>query len=115
MLDVCMAYSSLGNQWQFADKGGESVSVRISGPVNANNGMFLAEMAVAGSGIVYGPCFILQPLIESGKLVRLLAQWDAQRLPIHAVYPTRRHLSAKVQAMTAFLGEWFARQPDKTF
>ena len=32
-----------------------------------------ALLAVAGSGIVHAPCFILQPLIESGKLVRLLA------------------------------------------
>jgi DNA-binding transcriptional LysR family regulator len=109
------AFSSTGNQWQFADKDGEPVSVRIGGPVNANNGMLLAEMAVAGSGIVYAPCFILQPLIERGLLVRLLPDQGVLRLPIHVVYPTRRHLSAKVQALTSFLGDWFAKQADKTF
>lgn len=109
------AYSATGNQWQFEGPDGEPVGVRIGGPINANNGMLLAEMAVAGSGIVYGPCFILQPLIERGLLVRLLPDQGARRLPIHAVYPTRRHLSAKVQAMTGFLGEWFARQPARTF
>jgi DNA-binding transcriptional LysR family regulator len=72
-------------------------------------------MAVAGSGIVYGPCFILQPMIEQGKLVRLLADWRTRRLPIHVVYPTRRHLSAKVQAMTVFLAEWFANQQNRVF
>jgi DNA-binding transcriptional LysR family regulator len=72
-------------------------------------------MAVAGSGIVYGPCFILQPLIEQGKLVRLLPDWRTRRLPIHVVYPSRRHLSAKVQAMTAFLAEWFANQQNRVF
>jgi DNA-binding transcriptional LysR family regulator len=109
------AYSSIGNQWQFEDKNGESVSVRIGGPVNANNAMFLAEMAAVGGGIVYGPCFILEPLIERGLLVRLLPELGVCRLPIHAVYPTRRHLSAKVQAMTGFLGEWFAKPPEKVF
>ncbi len=110
------AYSATGNQWLFpasqsAGKDSEPLSVRIAGPVNANNGMLLAEMAAAGAGIVYAPCFILQPLIARGLLVRVLADLGACRLPIHAVYPSRRHLSAKVQAMTAFLGEWFASQP----
>ena len=77
--------------------------------------MLLGEMAAAGCGVVQGPCFILQPLIASGQLRRLLPDWATLRLPIHAVYPTRRHLSAKVQAMTGFLGLWFAKQPSGTF
>ena len=108
-------YSATGNQWQFEDEVGQSVSVRIGGPVNANNGMLLAEMAAAGSGIVLAPCFILQPLIAAGRLVQVLPEWKQRRLPIHVVYPTRRHLSAKVQAMTGFLGNWFAEQPPRTF
>ena len=86
--------------------------MRIGGPINANNGMLLTEMAVAGSGIVHAPCFILQPFIEQGRLVRLLPDWGVPRLPIQVVYPTRRHLSAKVQAMAGFLAEWFARRED---
>lgn len=103
------SFSATGNHWELEDSGGEPYSVRIGGPIKANNGMLLAEMAAAGSGIVYGPCFILQPMIERGQLVRLLPDWATRRLPIHAVYPTRRHLSARVQAMTCFLSEWFTR------
>ena len=103
-------YSSIGNQWSFEDKDGKPVMTRIGGPINANNGMLLAEIAAAGGGIAFAPCFILQPLIDSGRLQRVLPDWGAPRLAIHAVYPTRRHLSAKVQAMTAFLTEWFAAQ-----
>jgi DNA-binding transcriptional LysR family regulator len=52
----------------------------------ANNGMLLAEMAVAGSGIVYGPCFILAAIVRpAGAPVARLAD---QCLPIHVV--TRR-------------------------
>ena len=114
---ACFTYSfsSTGNFWELEDAAGEPFSVRIGGAIKANSGLFLAEMAVAGSGIVYGPCFILQPLIEQGKLVRLLPDWRTRRLPIHVVYPTRRHLSAKVQAMTAFLAEWFANQQNRVF
>ena len=105
------AYSATGNQWQFADADGQPISVRIGGPINANNGMLLAEMAAAGGGIVLSPCFILQPLLATGRLQRVLPDWTMRQLPIHVVYPTRRHLSAKVQAMTAFLADWFAKHP----
>ena len=105
-------YASIGNQWSFEDKGGEPISVRIGGPINANNGMLLAEIAAAGGGIALAPSFILQPLIDAGRLLRVLPDWSTPRLPIHAVYPTRRHLSAKVQAMASFLRDWFLRCSD---
>lgn len=102
-------YSSIGNQWSFEDRDGKTITTRIGGPINANNGMLLAEIAAAGGGIAFAPCFILQPLIDAGRLQRVLPDWGTPRLPIHAVYPTRRHLSAKVQAMTGFLTDWFAK------
>ena len=103
-------YSALGNQWQFEDNAGQMVNARIGGPINANNGMLLAEIAAAGGGIALAPCFILQPLIDAGRLQRVLPDWNTPRLPIHAVYPTRRHLSVKVQAMANFLKDWFGAQ-----
>jgi len=103
-------YAASGNQWQFEDATGQLAPVRITGPINANNGMLLVELAVAGSGIVQAPCFVLQSAIVRGALVRLLPDWRGQRLPIHVVYQTRRHLSAKVQAMTGFLANWFEKR-----
>ena len=99
-------YSATGHQWQFEGLDGASISVRIGGPIHANNGMLLTELAVAEAGIVFAPCFILQAAITQGKLVRILPDWSLRTLPIQVVYPTRRHLSAKVQAMTAFLAKW---------
>lgn len=103
------SYAASGNQWHFENADGKTAEVRVGGPVNANNGMLLAEMAAAGAGIVQAPCFVLAPLLASGRLVRVLPEWTLRRLPIHVVYPTRRHLSAKVQAMTAFLTRWYAQ------
>ena len=103
------SYAAAGNQWHFENSDGKTAEVRVGGPVNANNGMLLAEMAAAGAGIVQAPCFVLAPLLAAGRLVRVLPEWTLRRLPIHVVYPTRRHLSAKVQAMTAFLTRWYAQ------
>lgn len=113
---ACLTYSHAanGNQAEFTSKAGETVSVRIGGPIHANNGMLLTELAVAEAGIVFAPCFILQAAITQGKLVRILPDWSLRTLPVQVVYPTRRHLSAKVQAMTAFLAKWFARNTNNT-
>lgn len=102
------SYAASGSLWQFQGPGGESTAVRVNGAVRANNGMLLAEMASCGCGIVQVPDFLVQPLLDSGRLVPVLTDWEPPRLPIHAVYPTRRHLSAKVQALVGFLTEWFA-------
>lgn len=102
------AYSSSGNLWRFEHASGETAEIRVTGRVTANNGDLLAEMAAAGSGITMAPDFILQPLIDGGRLQELLPEWALDDIPIHAVYPTRRHLSAKVRAMAGFLAEWFA-------
>ena len=104
------AYESNGSHWSFTDADGSAFTVRIGGQINANNGSLLAEMAAAGCGITRAPCFILQPFIDSGQLRRLLPERPPETLPIHAVYPTRRHLSAKVRALTQFLIERNAQQ-----
>ncbi len=110
---ACLTYAhaASGNAWHFQDPAGERIEVRVSGRVHGNNGVLLAEMAAAGCGITRAPDFILDPLLDDGRLVPILGDWAPPPLPIHAVYPTRRHLSAKVRAMSTFLADWF-RQPD---
>ncbi|MCB1954785.1 MAG: LysR family transcriptional regulator [Rhodocyclaceae bacterium] len=106
---ACLTYAhaASGNAWRFQDPAGDSMEVRVTGRVHANNGVLLAEMAAAGCGITMAPDFILDPLLAEGRLVPILADWAPPPLPIHAVYPSRRHLSAKVRAMSTFLADWF--------
>jgi DNA-binding transcriptional LysR family regulator len=60
-------------------------------------------MAVAGAGVVYEPDFIVAPDILAGRLQRLFSGHLGPLAPIAAVYPSRRHLSAKVRAFVDFL------------
>jgi DNA-binding transcriptional LysR family regulator len=107
---VCLTYAhaAAGQQWPFTASDGTSIAVRVAGPIHADSGILLAELAAAGAGFVQAPDFILQPLLDSGRLVEVLGEWASPPLAVHVVYPTRRHLSAKVQAMTTFLGNWWA-------
>ena len=112
----CLSYANVGlpNTWQFAGKDGHEahVSVRIPPRHRANNGQVLASLAVQGLGIVYAPDFIVAHEIRTGQLVPLLPRHRPPRSPISAVYPSRRHLSAKVRSFVEFLAGRFERQHD---
>ena len=100
-------YSTLRDVWPFRDRAGGEHNIPISGPLQANNGRFLEAMAVAGTGIVYEPDFIVGPDVLSGKLTPILRDFCAPPTSIYVVYPSRRHLSAKVRAFTDFLAARF--------
>lgn len=110
----CLSYTNVGlpNAWRFEPlAGGEPVTARVPQRHRANNGQLLAAMAVAGLGIVYTPDFIVADEIRSGQLVRLLPRHRPPRSPIAAVYPSRRHLSAKVRAFVDYAAARFERDP----
>jgi len=109
----CLSYTLVGqpNVWHFEQAvGGDArIAVRVPLRHRANNGQMLASLAVQGLGIVYAPDFIVAHEIRSGQLLPLLSTFRPPRSPIAAVYPSRRHLSAKVRSCVDFLAGRFAR------
>jgi DNA-binding transcriptional LysR family regulator len=101
------AYAPQSGLWPFRDSAGRERNVRVSGPAHANSGNFLEALAVAGVGIAFEPDFIVGPDVRAGRLVPLLREFAPPASGIHVVYPSRRHLSAKVRAFTEFLAERF--------
>ncbi|MEP6942031.1 MAG: LysR family transcriptional regulator [Betaproteobacteria bacterium] len=107
---ACLTYEYLPhkNLWPFRDPDGSDRPMRVGGPVNANHGNFLAEIAVAGAGIVLEPDFVVGPDVRAGRLRPILRKFEPQPASIYVVYPSRRHLSAKVRALAEFLSARFA-------
>jgi len=106
------AYVTPSNLWRFRDRTGRERAVRVSGTLHANNGDLLAEAAACGAGIGFEPAFIVGPDVRAGRLVPLLQDFVPPAVPIYAVYPSRKHLSAKVRLFVDFLVERFARAED---
>lgn len=111
---ACLTYEYLPSRhvWRFHDRAGAEHAIRVTGPVHANNGDLLVAAAVEGIGIAMEPDFIVAADIAAGRLVRVLAEYAPAPTNIYAVYPSRRHLSAKVRAFVDFLAERFAAVPD---
>ena len=101
------AYASSGNLWRFrAADGGEHV-VRAQGSAHANNGQMLAALARAGMGIALEPDFVVDDWLADATLETVLNGYEPPSAGIYAVYPSRRHLSAKVRVFVDFLSAYF--------
>ena len=106
----CFAYTyaATASAWTFEARDGTRHTPRISFRHRANNGRMLAAMAVAGVGISLEPDFIVADEVRAGRLVRVLPDYQPPRSPISAVYPSRRHLSAKVRSFVDYLAARYA-------
>jgi DNA-binding transcriptional LysR family regulator len=104
---ACLGYTLAGTgaDWRLReiDGTGDVAVLPVAGPIRADNGDILRLAALAGAGVVFQPWFIVGADIASGKLVHLLPDWHSPELGVYAVYPSRKHLSAKVRTFVDFL------------
>ena len=84
----------------------------MSGRRHSNNRDLLAGVAAEGAGTVFEPAFIVGPEVRAGRLVPRLQELVPPPLPSYALYPSRRHLSAKLRRFVEFLAERFAGAED---
>jgi DNA-binding transcriptional LysR family regulator len=106
----CLIYTHLPvrGEWRFTAPDGRALRARVQGAVESNHSDLLVAAAVQGLGICCEPDFAVGPDLEAGRLVRVLADHAPPSAPIHAVYASRRQLSAKVRAYVDFLAEVLA-------
>lgn len=96
-------YASTADEWHFSDTHGAVHSVRVSCRLHANNGDTARAAALAGQGIILQPSFLVGEDLRAGRLVPLLPGFYLPDTDVLAVYPSRRHLNAKVRVMIDFL------------
>jgi len=100
-------YAATRNQWSFRGPDGREHTVRVRGAVHSNSGDLNSALAARGAGIAFEPDFIVGEDVRAGRLVALLPDYPVPPAPIYAVYPTRKHLSAKVRLFVGYLVERF--------
>ena len=110
----CLIYSYLANAnvWRFLSRDGREIPVAVTGSLRINNGIVLAEAALAGRGILVTPSFYVAPMLRDGRLKRILTDFRLPELGIYAVYPQKGHVPPKVRVFIDYLGARFGRKPD---
>lgn len=89
--------------------------VKVRGGLSTNHGEIALGWALDGDGIVMRSEWDIAPFLRSGRLCRVLPDWELAPADIFAVYPERLNLSAKVTAFVEFLRQRFAghlQRPD---
>jgi DNA-binding transcriptional LysR family regulator len=84
--------------WRFT-RGDEAREVRAAGALSVNDLDILHNAATGGIGMTMLPAFRCADDLRTERLERVLPDWELPATPIHLVYPSGRHLSAKVKAL----------------
>lgn len=89
--------------WPFRREG-RDYALTVSGPVEANNGETLTQLASAGVGITRVGHFSVGDALARGDLVCLLEEFNpGDREPIHAVFVGGSNTPARVRVFVDFL------------
>jgi DNA-binding transcriptional LysR family regulator len=78
------------------------VEVPVSPRLELSDGRALRTAALEGAGVVQLPAFIVGHDLREGRLEPILEDWQGQPVPLHAVYPDKRLIAARVKAFVGF-------------
>lgn len=110
---ACLGYHywALRDRWPFTGPDGREITVKVSGPLDANNGDALCELAVRGLGFILHPAFYMADHLRRGRLVPVLQDWKTLELGIYAIYPPGRALPAKTRVFIDMLSKAWGDNP----
>ncbi|HJS32549.1 MAG TPA: LysR family transcriptional regulator [Alphaproteobacteria bacterium] len=108
---LTLSYASSLNIWEFEEPDGLK-RIEVSGNIESDVTEMVYDLGIAGMGILRSSEFVVGADIRAGRLVPLLTEYrQPESPPMWAVYPHRRHLSARVRAFVDFLVEKFTPEP----
>lgn len=103
----CLAFRWPGRDaiydWEFAGEDGRWFSLAVTGPLVLSEQRALVEAAANGIGIAFWAESAVRPLVEAGRLVRLLERWAAPFPGFSLYYPRQRQRSPALRALVEHL------------
>ncbi len=94
--------------WRLSS-GKHTEAVKVRGNLSTNDGEIAVNWALAGHGIVMRAEWDIARYLRSGRLKQVLENYRTPPADIHAVYPQRHQVSARVRAFVDFLATHFEK------
>jgi DNA-binding transcriptional LysR family regulator len=102
-----------GAGWEYEENGSPRL-VPMKSALVVNSTDAYQAACLAGLGLIQSPVRGTRALVEAGLLVEVLPEYTAPAMPVSLLYPHRRHVPPRVQAMLQWLeqvvGEEIAQQ-----
>jgi LysR family transcriptional regulator, transcriptional activator for dmlA len=99
--------------WRLASGRGRNAAVEVvktRGNLTTNDGEIAVNWALDGHGILMRAEWDIERHLRTGRLMQVLAQYYTPDADIHAVYPQRHQLAARVRAFVDFVALSFSQQ-----
>jgi len=100
----CLRFTLSGHadEWAF-HRDGHTVRVPVRGRYQVNSSLAVRDALRAGFGVSLVPRTYVEEDLAQGRLHTVLDDWTKVDTYIYAVYPSRRHVVAKVRAFVDFV------------
>ena len=97
-------------KWIF-EQDEQQIIVPIRSQIIVNSARAVHELLLNDKGISLLPSFVVETDIKEGRLVRLMQDYEVEPTGVYALYPHRKHLSAKVRLFIDDLVHAFQEHP----
>lgn len=103
LIHYAPSFSGQPDAWEYFD--GESYQqLPLEGSITVNSAIAYDAACRAGYGLIQVPVFGVPPAVETGELVQVLPEYEAEPMPVSLLYVHRRHLPLRVRAFM----DWIA-------
>lgn len=101
---ICVRHVTTGQieRWEFA-RGQDRLKLAVSGRMILNDSATLVQAAIDGLGVAYMISGYIERFVQSGRLVRLLADWSPALPGLTLYYADRRRVPLKLRALIDFV------------
>ncbi|QLL63748.1 LysR family transcriptional regulator [Sinorhizobium mexicanum] len=93
-------------KWTYMNRG-KPETIQVDSEVSVNETSAYLSLGLGHHGIVRLADYIVQPFLDKGQLVELLAEYRPVSTPVSILYPTSRHLSPLVRAFVDWAATLF--------
>jgi DNA-binding transcriptional LysR family regulator len=108
---ACLGYAYLptADRWRFVSDSGEEASVKVAGPLRANNGDALRPALLAGVGLAVLPEFMIRDDLAAERLEALMPGWSLPLVALNVLTPPGTTRAARVSVVIDYLASRLAR------
>ncbi|MDZ4309340.1 MAG: LysR family transcriptional regulator [Cypionkella sp.] len=89
------------HRWMFS----QNQRIAVDGRLTFSNASACVIAAEAGLGIASSPDFVMAESLASGRLIRLLQEYEEPPMGVFALYPSGRHLALKMRVLIDYLAQ----------
>jgi DNA-binding transcriptional LysR family regulator len=94
---ACLRYDDGVAPWRLVGPDGQVVEIETRARLKANSGDAVHDWALAGCGIMLKSCADISDDLDSGRLERVLPEWQSEPAPIYALTLSGRHRATKIR------------------